>query len=150
MNSIKIGRGVSVVFMVSVPLLIAIVILFSNTAMAQTISYEKGDLIFRYLDKPSWFPLSIEYFGHTGIYFEWLAAKGDPSDPHNHVTIESLAGGVQYNYLSDFYNATTYLGSGSKNPTAAERNEAKKQQRYIYRLIKKIEQNTGDLLMRLF
>ena len=34
--------------------------------------------------------------------------------------------------------------------TIAERNEAKKQQRYIYRLIKKIEPNTGDLLMRLF
>lgn len=39
------------------------------------------------------------------------------------------------------------LGSDS---TAAERNEAKKQQRYIYRLIKKIEPSTGDLLMRLF
>ena len=39
------------------------------------------------------------------------------------------------------------LGSDS---TAAERNEAKKQQRYIYRLIKKIEPTTGDLLMRLF
>ena len=39
------------------------------------------------------------------------------------------------------------LGSDS---TATERNEAKKQQRYIYRLIKKIEPNTGDLLMRLF
>ena len=34
--------------------------------------------------------------------------------------------------------------------TIAERNEAKKQQRYIYRLIKKIEPTTGDLLMRLF
>ena len=39
------------------------------------------------------------------------------------------------------------LGSDS---TATERNEAKKQQRYIYRLIKKIEPSTGDLLMRLF
>jgi len=34
--------------------------------------------------------------------------------------------------------------------TIAERNEAKKQQRYIYRLIKKIEPTTGELLMRLF
>lgn len=34
--------------------------------------------------------------------------------------------------------------------TIAERNEAKKQQRYIYRLIKKLEPDTGDLLMRLF
>jgi len=34
--------------------------------------------------------------------------------------------------------------------TIAERNEAKKQQRYIYRIIKKLEPDTGDLLMRLF
>lgn len=34
--------------------------------------------------------------------------------------------------------------------TIGERNEAKKQQRYIYRTIKKIEPSLGDLLMRLF
>jgi len=34
--------------------------------------------------------------------------------------------------------------------TIGERNEAKKKQRYIYRLIKKIEPTTGELLMRLF
>jgi len=34
--------------------------------------------------------------------------------------------------------------------TATERNEAKKQQRYIYRTIKKIDPSLGDLLMRLF
>ena len=31
-----------------------------------------------------------------------------------------------------------------------ERNESKKQQRYIYRTIKKIDPSLGDLLMRLF
>ena len=34
--------------------------------------------------------------------------------------------------------------------TIGERNEAKKQQRYIYRTIKKIDPSLGDLLMRLF
>lgn len=34
--------------------------------------------------------------------------------------------------------------------TATERNEAKKQQRYIYRTIKKIDPSLGELLMRLF
>ena len=34
--------------------------------------------------------------------------------------------------------------------TIGESNEAKKQQRYIYRTIKKIEPSLGDLLMRLF
>ena len=34
--------------------------------------------------------------------------------------------------------------------TIGDRNEAKKQQRYIYRTIKKIDPSLGDLLMRLF
>lgn len=34
--------------------------------------------------------------------------------------------------------------------TIAERNEAKKKQRYIYKTIKKIDPSMGDLLMRLF
>ena len=34
--------------------------------------------------------------------------------------------------------------------TIGERNEGKKQQRYIYRTIKKIDPSLGDLLMRLF
>ena len=90
MNSIKIARRVSAVFMVGMLVVITVMILFSNTAMAQTIRYEKGDLIFRELDPPAGLP--VEYFGHTGIYFEWLVSKGDPSDAHNHVTIESLGG----------------------------------------------------------
>jgi hypothetical protein len=34
--------------------------------------------------------------------------------------------------------------------TIADRNEAKKKQRYIYKTIKKIDPSLGDLLMRLF
>jgi hypothetical protein len=116
MNSIKIGRGVSVVFMVSVPLLIAIVILFSNTAIAQTISYEKGDLLFRKLNWPG-----LGNFGHTAIYWKWDGLH-DPSDGNNHFIIESLANGPQISLLDSFYSASAYLGDGSKNPTYAQRN----------------------------
>ena len=117
MNSIKIGRRVSAVFMVSVPLLIAVVILFSSTAMAQTVSCEKGDLLFRKM--AVW---GLENFGHTGIYEKWNG-NGDPSDKSNHYVLESQSGyGPLRTTLDVFCSASEWLGTGSLNPTAAQRN----------------------------
>ena len=42
------------------------------------------------------------------------------------------------------------IGVDVIDSTIGERNEAKKQQRYIYRTIKKIDPSLGDLLLRLF
>ena len=115
MNSIKIARRVSAVFIVGMLVVIAVVILFLNTAIAQTISYEKGDLLFREKDSP--FP----DFGHTAIYWKW-DCFGDPSVANNHFIIESLANGPQNSLLDSFYSASPYLRDGSKNPSATKRN----------------------------
>lgn len=89
---------------------IAVMILFSNAAMAQTISYEKGDLLF------SGTNLS---FGHTSIYEKWDGLH-DPSVTNSHFIIESLANGPQRSSLSRIWSV--YKRSGTKNPTYAQRN----------------------------
>lgn len=105
--------------MVSVPLLIAVVILFSSTAMAQTVSCEKGDLLFRKMDFGG-----LENFGHTGIYEKWNGI-GDPADKSNHDVIESQLGSGPLRTTLDVFcsgGASEWLGTGSLNPTAAQRN----------------------------
>ncbi len=97
--------------------MIVAIILFSNTAMAQTVSCEKGDLLFRKM--AVW---GLENFGHTGIYEKWNG-NGDPADKSNHYVLESQLGyGPLRTTLDVFCSASDWLGTGSLNPTAAQRN----------------------------
>ena len=111
MKNDKIKLYASIIFVLS------ICVMPITDLSAQLISCEKGDLLCRKMAMPY---LSI--FGHTGIYEKWNGT-GDPENKTNHWVLESqLIEGPRRTTLDAFYNASDWLGAGSLNPTAAQRN----------------------------
>ncbi len=110
---------------------------FSYPLTASGYNFEKGDLLFQEWTHPTFesiigFIAGGEKPGHTAIYYKWDGVR-DPSNPNHHLIIESInERGVILNSLADFFNASQYLGSGTKSPTAEQRDDIV---RYAYNRI---------------